>query len=88
MNDIGLFLSISGTLISLYGVYLLNILHEWKRAMLAWAVSNPVLLAYFCGSALGIWDGQLPLACMVVLYGVFTATNWYGIVAMRGGADV
>lgn len=79
MIDIGFIIAITGTAISLYGVYLLNQKKDWRGAQIIWMYSNPILTGYFVGQAIGWWNGSLSSAAMAVLYGVFTVSNWKGL---------
>ena len=79
MIDLGFPIAITGTAISLYGIYLNNQKHDHVGAMRIWFWSNPILTIYFVGQALGFWNGSLSSAAMAGLYGVFTVSNWKGL---------
>ena len=80
MIDLGLPISLAGCAISLYGIYLNNQAKDHLGAMVVWGYSNPILTTYFVGQTFGFWNGGLSSAAMAVLYGVFTVSNWRGLV--------
>ena len=48
-------------------------------AMRIWAWSNPMLAVWAIGYIAGIWNGSLSVGALLVMYSVFTATNWWGL---------
>lgn len=79
MIDIGLPIALTGTCISLYGIYLNNQCRDHVSAMMVWFYSNPILTVYFIGQSIGWWNGGLSSAAMAGLYAVFTYSNWKGL---------
>ena len=82
MEDIGSVLAISGSVLSICGTLINNLWLEHRWAMKVWAISNPILSVWAIGVLLGIWNGGLSILAVLVMYVVFTATNWYGL--LRG----
>lgn len=77
--DIGILLSCIGTVIALYGVYQNNQLRDHTGAMCTWFYSNPIFTLYFFGLSVGWWVSGLSSVAMTILYGIFTASNWRGL---------
>lgn len=76
---IGAGLAIFGSLISVYGTYLNNVSHDHEGAMYVWMYSNVMLLFWAIGNFLGYWDGGLTSIALVIMYGVFSITNLWGL---------
>ena len=76
---IGTTLAISGSAISIIGTLYNNLLRQHYRAMCIWMISNILLLAWAWGMSEGWWDGGISGKALVVMYGIFTATNLYGL---------
>lgn len=75
---LGLTLSISGVLLSLYGSYLLNQRKDYTAARIIFTFSNPLMLAAVAGSICQIWDSQLPLTIIAGLYAFYCCSSVYG----------
>lgn len=80
---IGEALAITGSLVSIIGVYENNISRNHFEAMQIWALSNPILFFWSVGIWQGWWDGGISGAALAGLYGVFTTTNLYGLLYVK-----
>ena len=54
VSNVGLDLAAVGSAISIVGVLLNNVFHEFRWAMFVWCFSNILLTTYF----LGLWGGM------------------------------
>lgn len=82
-NTLGNILAISGSILSLFGALINNIFLSHTQAMMIWMVSNPILLVYFVGMDMKLWNGSHHLSnrAIICLYLVFTITNFYGVIS-------
>jgi hypothetical protein len=76
---IGTGLAIIGSTISIIGTLYNNLKLDHRTAMKIWAASNPILVVWSIGLAVGWWDGGLPGVALAVMYLVFAVTNFYGL---------
>ena len=76
---IGSALAVIGSVISLYGACMNNLYHRHKTAMVVWAFSNILLLIWAVGYTLQWWDGAIAGMALVMLYGIYSITNFYGL---------
>lgn len=76
---IGMSLAILGSIISTYGALRNNLLHDYRGAMQLWMVSNVLLLAWAVGLTVGLWDGGVSGAALVVMYLIFAVSNFWGM---------
>ena len=76
---VGSALAIAGSLVSLYGACVNNLYHEHRKAMKIWAVSNLLLLLWAIGYTAGWWDGAIAGVALIVLYLVYSITNFWGL---------
>jgi hypothetical protein len=80
LDQIGIFLSIIGSVISVTGSLYNNLRHDHLAAMKIWGYgSNPILLVWAIGLSLHLWDGGVAGIPLVIMYGLFTLTNIYGL---------
>jgi hypothetical protein len=80
-DQIGIILSIIGSLISVAGSIENNIFRRHQLAMQIWGYgSNPVLLIWSLGLSLHWWDGGLSGLPLVGMYFVFSTSNLYGLI--------
>ena len=78
-QPLGLDIAVLGSAISCIGVIENNICLNHVAAMQIWAASNPILFLWALGTYKHWWsDGMSGLALMV-LYGVFSITNVWGL---------
>lgn len=78
-NKIGLLLAIVGTFLSIAGVICNNIFLAHRLAMWIWLPSNLVLFLWAVGHGKRYWDGGISMDALVIMYAVFSITNWYGL---------
>ena len=80
-NTLGNTLAVSGTILSVIGALVNNLLLAHTDAMIVWALSNPIFLAYFIGVDKEWWNGQhLSTRALIVTYSVFSVSNFVGLV--------
>jgi hypothetical protein len=79
MIDLGLFLVIIASVITLYGVHSFNQSLDPDRARHVWALSNPIFSLYFIGRVAGWWDGGLSDAVMAGIYFYMTGSNFLSL---------
>ena len=78
-KNIGPVLAISGSLLSIIGALMNNLYLDHIGAMKVWIFSNLLLLAWAYGYDREYWDGGLSGKALVVMYLVFTISNFYGL---------
>lgn len=76
---IGSSLAVTGSILSIAGTLVNNLWLKHRTAMKVWAVSNPILCVWAVGVLLGIWNGGLSIVALLIMYLVFTVTNFYGL---------
>lgn len=81
MTDrLGTILAVSGSVLSITGALVNNLWLSHVNAMLVWAVSNPLFLAYFIGVDMGRWNGQhISTRALIATYAIFTFSNMWGL---------
>jgi hypothetical protein len=80
IDVIGSVISILGTIVSLYGVYLFNIRHNHDRANEVWCFSNLFLMCWAWGYRSGWWTDGLSADALFTMYLVFTVASIYRLV--------
>lgn len=76
---IGASLAVLGSLLSVVGTLVNNLQHRHVTAMRLWAWSNPMLAIWAIGYIAGIWNGGVSVGALLVMYSIFTVTNWWGL---------
>ncbi len=79
LENLGIGIAALGTAISCLGVIANNISLDHILAMQLWALSNPLLLIWAIGNYRRWWDGGLSALALIVMYGIFSITNLYGL---------
>ena len=79
---VGSSLTLIGSALSLIGALVNNLWLDHRMAMLIWMASNPLLFIWSLGNYRRWWDGGLSILALCVMYGVFTASNLWGLLAM------
>jgi hypothetical protein len=79
-NDlIGSTLAVTGSTLSLVGALANNLFLAHALAMQLWMMSNPILAGWAIGQRKGVWNGGLSMDALIVMYLIFTVTNFYGL---------
>lgn len=78
-NTFGILLAAIGSIISIYGTIINNLVFNHVRAMIIWAFSNTILMLWAFGQAFGFWNGGVSSVFLCSMYSVFTATNFYAM---------
>jgi hypothetical protein len=78
-EQIGPTLAVSGSTLSIIGTLMNNLYLDHITAMYFWMISNPLLLAWAYGYDKEYWNGGLSGKALVVMYVVFTVSNFYGL---------
>jgi hypothetical protein len=80
LEIIGAVLATVGSITSVIGSLYNNLKHDHLTAMKIWGYgSNPLLLIWSIGLCFKIWDGGISGAALVLMYGIFTVTNLWGL---------
>ena len=80
IKNIGLDLAVMGSCISIIGVLILNLSHDYRTAMLVWAFSNAIFVIYFQGREKGWWIDALADRVMKWMYVVMLVSGVWGLV--------
>jgi len=81
MKNIGTVLALVGSVLSMTGALINNLMLDHVTAMWVWAISNLLFLAYFVGVDKGWWNGKhLSTRALIVTYAVFTVSNAWGLI--------
>jgi hypothetical protein len=78
-QTVGYSIAVLGSALSVFGTFANNLLLDHVLAMQIWMFSNPILLAWAFGNRKGWWDGGLSIDALMVMYAVFTVTNFIGL---------
>jgi hypothetical protein len=79
-DQIGIGLSIVGSIISVIASLYNNLKHDHQKAMVIWGYgSNPILLIWSAGLSLHLWDGGIEGIPLFGMYLIFTISNLYGL---------
>ena len=78
-DSFGILLAAIGSIISIYGTIINNLVFNHARAMIIWAFSNTILMLWAFGQAFGFWNGGVSSVFLCSMYSVFTATNLYAM---------
>lgn len=84
LEYLGPVLAITGSILSIVGTLVNNLYLEHRWAMKVWAISNPILSVWALGVLWGYWNGGMSIAALLVMYLVFTVTNYYGLRRANG----
>ena len=76
----GTALAVIGAGVSAIGTLVNCLALNHIQAMYIWALSNPVMLAYFIGHRQGKWNGNISDDAFIALYCIFNIANIYGLV--------
>lgn len=79
ISEIGTGLAICGSFLSVCGALVNNLQHDHNRAMKIWMVSNILLLAWSVGFLAGMWNGGLSVGALMVMYLIFSISNFWGL---------
>lgn len=71
--------AITGTIFSIIGALVNNLVLDHHMAMLLWMVSNPLLFCWSFGNWRGWWDGKLTMGVVSAMYALFAISNAYGL---------
>jgi hypothetical protein len=82
INHIGYLIAIVGAALSIIGTLVNNLWLDHTLAMWIWLFSNPILLMWAIGNRRGLWDGGLSIDALIVMYFVFTITNFTGLILL------
>lgn len=77
LQEIGAILAVGGASLTVIGTLVNNIQNKHWRAKKIWAVSNPTLAVWAGGYIAGLWAVDLTMAAILIMYLIFTVTNWY-----------
>ena len=81
LEQIGVIISVVGSIVSIVCSVENNLFHRHLLAMQIWGYgSNPILLVWSVGLSLHLWDGGLSGLPLVGMYSAFTITNIYGLI--------
>ncbi len=83
MIDLGFLISLSASIIALYGVYLFNQRRDYAGARVTWMYSNIIFMGYFLLRTLDVLDGGLGDAMMTVYFGAMVVSNLHGMFGKR-----
>jgi hypothetical protein len=77
--DIGLLISFTVSVASLYGVWLFNQRRDYTGARMIWMITNPLFSLYFLGRVMSWWNGGLGDIAMMAYFLLMTASNAWGM---------
>lgn len=83
LAEIGSGLAILGSSISVVGALVNNLKHDHHRAMELWMFSNVMLLMWSIGYLAGYWNGGLSVGALMIMYFIFTISNFWGLFHVR-----
>lgn len=86
ISVVGICLATGGSILSIIGTLINNLRHNHVGAMKIWGFSNPMLATWAVGYLMGWWNGSLSVGAMLVMYLVFTITNWWGLMKYKEAA--
>jgi hypothetical protein len=78
-NTLGNILAISGSILSVTGILVNNILLNHLLAMQLWLASNPLLMIWSIGVMLKQWNGGLSIKAIAVMYFIAFVSGAYGL---------
>lgn len=79
MSFLGTLLATIGSCVSIYGTLVNNLKRNHIRAMEIWSISNVILLVWATGLSMDLWNGGLSGVALIIMYGVFTVSNQWGL---------
>ena len=83
LEAFGVALAIGGSSLSIIGTLYNNLKLDHHKAMHLWMLSNPLLLIWAVGYGYHLWNSSLSAGALVLMYLVFTVTNFYGLFVKR-----
>lgn len=79
LDDIGLTLALIGSIFSIAGILVNNLLLNHHLAMIFWFASNPALMIWAIGIIKHKWNGGLSATAVAVMYCIAWITGAYGL---------